>query len=272
MKSFFKKYLPFTRGDIESSMEYRMSFVIWFGIDLMYIMIAYFTWRAVFNASESETIEGFTFATMVAYLFLQRVVFNLTFIQPHWYITEDIKSGSIAMQLIKPINYQVKLFFQGLGTVVINLVFFVAPMMILFVIANAVLDLGFTINLYTVFIFTISIVLALFINFLVSYSFGLLVFFTIGGFGIWQLKQGVEMLFSGALIPLAFFPLWFQNVADFLPFSKVIYVPVQILLGNIPNEEVFSVLTNQLMWVGIMFVLAALFWRKTFRKVVIMGG
>jgi ABC-2 type transport system permease protein len=272
MRSFFKKYLPFTRGDIESAMEYRMSFVIWFLMDVLYVVIAYFTWRAVFNSSESDTIEGFTFVTMVAYLFIQRIVFSLTFIQPHWYITDDIKSGSIAMQLIKPINYQIKLFFQGLGTIVINLMFFVGPMLVLFVIANYALDLGFTVNLYTLVIFMISIILALFINFLVSYSFGLLVFFTIGGFGIWQLKQGVEMLFSGALIPLVFFPLWFQRVADFLPFSKVIYVPTQILLGNIPSNEVFGVLTNQLMWVGIMFVTSAFFWRKTFKKVVIMGG
>lgn len=269
---FFKKYRPFIRGEIESALEYRMSLVIWFFIECLYILVAYFTWKAVFRSSGESVIEGYTFTAMVVYLFMQRIVFNLTFIQPHWYITDDIKSGSIAMQLIKPINYQVQLFFRGIGTIAINLMFFVGPFFILFIIMNQVLNLGFDLSWINLGIFTISIVFGLLINFLVSYSFGLLVFFTIGGFGIWQLKRGVEMLFSGMLIPLALFPLWFQRIADFLPFSKVIYVPIRIIMGSVEMNEVVSVLTNQLLWIGIMFIVTTLFWRKTTKKLVIMGG
>lgn len=271
MKSFLRKYLPFTKGVLESFLEYRARAILWVISEFLSITLLYFFWKALYESSGTDIMNGYTFAEMMAYNIIVRVVQFTIFVNPHWYISEGIMNGSISMSLIKPIRYEIQLFFQGIGDIIISTLFFVIPIIVLSLIGILILDLHLPVAWDQLGFFLISLVLALFINYFISFIFGTILFFTINSFGIWQLKDAIELIFSGSLIPLAFFPTWLYKIAMLLPFAQSRYLPVLILTGK-TTSGVLTAIATQLVWVVILFIISQLLWKSAVKRMTIQGG
>lgn len=281
MNKFFRKYLPFTKGTIAVNLQYRVRFIFWVMFDFLYLSITFFLWQAIYKNTDggiqNAVIQNYTFGSMVFYIFAVKIVGDITALQPHNYISDDIRDGSVSMRLIKPLSYRTQLFFQGLGDVVCAIVFFGLPFFVILLLFGTQIDMGFAITPVEGVCFALSCILSLVLNYLISFSFGMIVFFTINSFGIWQLKQAIERMFSGALIPLAFFPGWLRIVANFLPFGQTQYVPVTILMNSMTgmyesNVDIFISLGIQLAWIAGFAILTSLLWRKAVKRMVVLGG
>ena len=74
------------------------------------------------------------------------------------------------------------------------------------------------------------------------------------------------------IAPLTMFPIWFQNIANILPFKEFFYTPINIYLGKIQGIEILWIIVKQAMWVLIMYVIAKAFFNKAVKKVTINGG
>jgi ABC-2 type transport system permease protein len=112
------------------------------------------------------------------------------------------------------------------------------------------------------------------IFFLTSFLFGMIIFFTLNSFGMWQLKGAIERLLAGGLIPIALFPDWLRGISDFLPFAQTRYVPITFFLGQY-NGDVLSalaVLGVQAIWIVVMYAASTLAWKGAVRRVVVSGG
>ena len=77
---------------------------------------------------------------------------------------------------------------------------------------------------------------------------------------------------SGSIIPIIFFPLWFQKFLMFLPFGSINYTPVMIYLNKYTGYETMKVLGIQVLWITILYLFSKFFWRKAIKKLTIMGG
>lgn len=271
MRRFFKRYLPFTRGAYESFMEYRARMVLWILAEFFSIAITYFIWVAVYSSQNNTQINGYTLTEILAYTILTRVVQYSIFINPHWMMANDIQTGNIAMSLIKPINYQVRLFFHGLGDILISLTLFVLPFLGITWIITLFLPLQLNLAFYDIGYFLVSLVFALFINFFTSFIFGSILFFTINSFGIWQLKDAIELIFSGSLIPLIFYPTWLYQIAVFLPFAQARYFPILILLGKTENGPLQALLIQGAWAIG-LYLIAQGMWHLATKRIAIQGG
>ncbi len=273
MHSFFKKYLPFSKAQMQEFVNYRAHTIVWVLMEFMFLVLQYFIWKAIYDNSPNEIINGYSFLGMITYVLLVRVVSSLTFVMPSEYISDDIRSGAIAMNLIKPINYRTQLFFKSLGDIVNSIVFFVIPLVVTLIIVAFFVDLEVTLTLPVIVAFICSIVFAFTIRFFIGYIFGLIIFLTINSFGIFQLRRAIEGIFSGVIIPLHFFPEWLYQIALFLPFMQGLYVPVRIFMGNYEtNTDILNALLFQLMWIGILYVIAIFFWKKAVHRLVVLGG
>jgi len=69
-------------------------------------------------------------------------------------------------------------------------------------------------------------------NFYVNYCLGMTAFFLVKASGIRVVYQLFAQIFSGALIPLNFFPEILQRVMIFLPFQYTNYIPAMVWTGN----------------------------------------
>ena len=91
--------------------------------------------------------------------------------------------------------------------------------------------------------------------------------------GINIMKQVIVLLFSGATIPLAFFPDRLQSIAYRLPFQSIYNTPLRILLmQTVDLCEVSRMLLLQLFWCIMLTVLTSLFWRVSIRQITVNGG
>lgn len=271
MKRFFRKYWPFAKGAFESFLEYRARAILWVLSEFLALILLYFFWRALYDSTGVTTMNGYNFSEMMTYNIIVRVVQYTIFINPHWYISDGIQNGSIAMSLIKPIRYETQLFFQGLGDILISFLFFVIPLIILSGAGALFLQLDIPIAWHHIGFFALALLLALFINYFISFIFGTILFFTINSFGIWQLKEAIELIFSGSLIPLAFFPSWLYTIAMVLPFAQARYLPVLILMDKTMDGP-WLTLGVQLLWAVGLGIVSKVFWKKAIHRITIQGG
>ena len=73
--------------------------------------------------------------------------------------------------------------------------------------------------------------------------------------------MAIQNIFSGALIPLVFFPDWLQALAAVLPFQGMISTPALIYLGKMDAPTTAFMLGFQAVWAVGLIMLGRLVWR-----------
>lgn len=271
MKRILKTYLPFTKGVIQSFMSYGINFFVYILGDLFQTVILIYIWYAIFNSSTTPIIQGFTFAQMVGYVIISTMTNMLISNEVHWDISHDVQSGSIAMNLIKPVNYQLMKFFNMLGNLTVNFIFLFLPLWLLYTGYNF-FTTGLLPSLSTVLLFFISIIQSSLILFFINYLFGLAAFFIEYVFGFIFAKEAIMRLLSGQLIPLSFFPASILLIFNFLPFASLVYTPTMIYLGKFQGALLIESLAVQTIWVALLYVMTQLLWHKAIKRLTILGG
>jgi ABC-2 type transport system permease protein len=99
-----------------------------------------------------------------------------------------------------------------------------------------------------------------------------LTFYTTEVWGLGVLIGGLSLFLSGGLVPLAMMPDWLRQVVLAIPFSQALAVPINILTGITPLNEVPRVWLSQLLWVIGLWFASNIIFRISVRKVTVQGG
>ena len=102
--------------------------------------------------------------------------------------------------------------------------------------------------------------------------FGYLAFFLMNIWGFSILKGSILNFFSGALIPLAFFPDAVRAVFEQLPFASLIYAPTMIYMGKYSSYEIAFVLFKQVLWVVVFVAISRMVWNWAQKRLAVQGG
>ena len=280
--SLLRRYLPFTRSVMLGAVQYRFRFIFWILFEFLYVIIAYFLWKGVYEARavaegvtyDLVTIGGYGFAMMILYVFLEKIVGSLTALAAENFIDDDIHGGNIALRLIKPIDYRAQLFAQALGYAAVSAIIFASAFAIGMLVVSRFVALPFIADVPSILFGIVSILFGGVIFFLTSFLFGMIIFFTLNSFGMWQLKGAIERLLAGGLIPIALFPDWLKGISDLLPFAQTRYVPITFFLGQYNSDipSALAALAVQAIWIAIMYAASTLAWKGAVRRVVVSGG
>jgi ABC-2 type transport system permease protein len=88
-----------------------------------------------------------------------------------------------------------------------------------------------------------------------------------------MMKQVIVLLFSGATVPLAFFPEPLKTITYYMPFQSIYNAPLSILLNAHPDAKtVVTTLGTQLVWCVVMSVISRAFWKVSVRQITVNGG
>lgn len=183
------------------------------------------------------------------------------------YIKNIYQTGAISSSLLLPINFGVNIFLKDFAKALSNFLLRSLPLL-------AVLLLFFRMNIYfgminfSLFIF--SVLCAYFFNWLIAYIIGLCVFFYNNNEGFIQIKNILFLFFSGALIPLDFFPQKLQKILNFLPFKVLYQIPVEIL--NSTHLNSVNLISKQVLWIFLSLMFAIVFHKTAIKKIQIIGG
>lgn len=267
-----KLYLPFTKNIFQQYLAYRSNFFMYLLGAFMRVFCLIFLWKAIFVGSGKEILNGFSFPVMVSYLILSTCISECIGGSVVNLVHSEVKKGTIAMQLIKPISYRLRLYFSSLGDSLYVFIFLMIPGFIGMIIINAIYGSLSVFTPLNILFFVISFCFSIMINLSLSFVLGMITFITTNMWGILQIYQAVFRLLSGALIPLSFFPPIFEKILTYLPFSSLISAPANILLGVMNLNEICKVLIIQFVWFILFFLLTNLIWKKVVHRLVVNGG
>lgn len=272
LKSKFRLYWPFARGVIQTIMSYRVNFFMFVFGNLIRTFVLYYLWKAVFISSSNASLNGFTLNEMIIYIFMSSITAGTIATGTDHDIGHEVRDGSIAMNLIKPINYQVRMLYMSLGGFVYQFVFILIPVWV-----GLLAVRYFTIgelppDIWTIILYMFSMILGFLVNYLMNFCYGLLAFYVTNMWGISHLKDAALLFFSGQLIPIAFFPLVLQKVMQFFPFSSLNYIPVMIYIKKVTGVALLQSLGVQVLWIVLLYLLSKWMWNRAVNKLVILGG
>lgn len=121
-------------------------------------------------------------------------------------------------------------------------------------------------------LYLFSLFLAFAMSFLFNFLFSLTTFYITYFWGFAVFKNALVRLFTGALIPLAFFPAGFGKILSYLPFAGMISTPITLYLGQATGMEALRLLGLQVFWVLFFLVCVRLAWKRAVSHLTVMGG
>lgn len=264
-----KAYFTLTRASVIEFLQFRMSaFVMLLG-NLIYLIVIYNLWNAIYASVDGAVINGMSFNDTMIYLVLATAQF--TFMEAYlvWDMGRSIQSGKIVLDLLKPISYDSYLLFSIFGgNLCAFFVTFIPTFIVVQVITHGVIHIGINILYYL-----IAALIGSLINFVIDFFVGTVCLYTQSIWGINIMKQVIVLFFSGATVPLAFFPEGLYKVAKFLPFHAIYDTPLQFLTStSLTTGEAWWMIGQQLIWLIVMYASAKLFWKASERIITVNGG
>src|SRR5690349_13033855 len=210
-----RSYFPIARATYMIGLVYRFGFLFTIFGNIVYLGVAYYLWKSIY--SYSDVIRGLTFNETFLYVGLGSAIFILLKTYADWYNHYEIREGMIANYLTKPLDFQLYNLSANFGSLLMNLTAITLPTALLLAFVFKV-EIPFGPGL---FLFPISLLLAFLISFSIDYFIGLMGFYSESVWGLSMTKEIIVTVFSGALIPLQFFPAAMQKVLFWLPFQAI---------------------------------------------------
>jgi ABC-2 type transport system permease protein len=262
-----KKYISLGKIALQNSLAYRTSFITNICASLFFAVSLFYLWKTIY-AGRSE-LAGFSWDEMKAYLLITFITNTLL----SWYsetaISKRILDGSVAMDLLKPLDFQKSRFAETLGTSLLETLIGIAMACIILAIYAGIMTPS---SLMVWVLFFISLLASVFIKFGIIYIAGLFCFWTSNSLGIAWARAAITNLFSGALVPLAFFPEWLEKIAMALPFQGIVNTPASLYLGHISGMAAIYAIVSQIIWAAALWILGKFMWKWAVRQVTIYGG
>ena len=265
-------YLPFVNAGMQEVTTYRANWLFYILGDVLGCFVSYFIWSAVFMSSGEGSMNGFTMPQMVVYIFLMFLTSKLIDSGGTFNVGEEIRDGSIAMRMIKPISYNSTFLFQELGNKIFETGVLILPMVVGVEIVRFVLTGAVQFNIFGLLLYLLSCVFAYLVNFFFNICFGFIAFIIKYLWGANMMKNCIVGFLSGVTIPLAFLPDVLEQIFLFLPFASLNYTPVMIYMGMYNGISLLYYLGLQLFWVLFFWLLSKILWRASIKHLSIQVG
>lgn len=272
LKRIKRMYGAFTNAGIQDFIAYRASFLGFFLGEILMCFVMYFIWKAVYASTGTSTFMGFSMVDMMVYVFLTNIAGFLTGTDATYSIAEEIKDGSIIMRLIKPVKVDLSFLFFELGNKVMMVSCVFIPV-ILGLEIYRYLVLGYVaFNPLRLILFMVSISVSYLLAFYLNLIFGYLAFFLLNVWGFDILKGSIIKFFSGAVIPIAFFPGIVRTIFEYLPFASLTYTPVMIYMEKYNGSTLLINLGLQFIWLAVFIKLSDMVWHWAEKRISVQGG
>lgn len=262
-----KAYIYVAKMRLQTMMAYRMDTWTFMIMQCLIMAAMGFFWRAVYGGAEAS--HGVTGDMMVTYTVISQLMSSLYYMGVEDRISDAVKSGSIATDMIKPVNLFSLYFAEDMGSILFNLVFNTIPM---FVVALLIFGLPAPASAAHFGLFFASFVLGYAINWVFSATFAMMAFTAIDLGPVFSIKYHFVNMLSGSVVPLWFFPEWLRNAMYCLPFVYMYQEPLSMYIGKYTPAECLAKLGIQAAWLAGLLVIFAFAQNRATRRVMVQGG
>jgi ABC-2 type transport system permease protein len=255
------------RVGFKESVAYRAELLVWILATTMpLVMLALFA-----AVARDAPVGGYGEREFVAYFLATFLVRQFTGSWAAWQMNMDVRDGTLAVKLLRPIHPLLVYALEGLAALPMRLLLSVplaAAAMVWFVrdrlSHDPVVWLLWLVSLFGGWLITS------FINFVL----GCLAFFVDSATRAIDVYLAAYFVGSGYLFPVDLLPPSFRRVIDVLPFRYQIALPVELMIGRYDGRVASAAwpLAIQWAWVFAMLGLALFAWRRGIRRFSAFGG
>jgi ABC-2 type transport system permease protein len=253
------------RVGVAETVAYRAEFLVWI-LTTTFPLVMLALWTTV---AEEAPFRGYDSADFVAYYLATLIVRNLTGSWVAWQISEEIRSGTMSMRLLRPLHPFVALAASHVAAIPFRGIVAIPIALVLLVSSGAS---ALTTEPLQLALIVPSLLLAWLITFSILFAIGSLAFFLTRSMALLNLYFGLFSLLSGYLLPLPLLPGWISQIAKWLPFRFMLSVPVELLTRRFEPGELATVMLGQLGWTVASIALAMWVWRTGLRRFEAVGG
>lgn len=271
-------YMPFFKAGTKTELAYKSTIVFWLIISFVDIFFIVFLYQAIYRNSAdgmNSVINGFTFPDMVLYMITS---FFFSFIMgvgdTSYSIATDIREGTIANTLTKPVSYRLRHLFTYLGQFSLDYVIVVIPFLTVVYavfLGTGLLQVKATAFIVNVMLFLLFSILASLINDAISYFIGLMVFYTDHLFGLNMARSALQGFMGGQMVPLAYMGI-LGTVFSYTPFAFINSIPVLTIMGKVEPLNALMYIGIALAWLAVIEPANHFVFSHAIKKVMVQGG
>jgi ABC-2 type transport system permease protein len=263
-----RAYVMHAKLGLQQMLAYRAGFFLGLLGNLFFLLSMFYLWRVLLKNPRFTHALGWDWSQMKAYLLIGFITGILVSTFTDYTMANRIRTGDVALDLARPIDYQKARFSETLGVALFEFCTAVSVCAIVVAVFGGMQPPTLQAGL----LFTVSLLLVVPLKFGIVYMSGLVCFWTTNYLGVSWSRQAIVNIMSGALVPIVLFPVWLQGVANVLPFQAIVWTPARIYLGTIHGTEAAMWLAIEAAWGVGLWILARLMWKVAVRKLVIQGG
>ena len=264
-------YLSYFKLRFITQLQYRKAalagITTQFFFGLVYIMVYLAFYESSSNNGPMEVGQ------LVSYLWLNQAFFALIYM---YYkdneIFNMIKNGNIAYELLRP----KKIYFMGFSKIIGQRLADVALRFLPVLIVAFILPYPYGLSLPSSFLSLIMFLITLTIGALLMTAiitlYHVLTLSTLNEKGITNIFMALADILSGGVIPIPFFPVFLQKIANVLPFRYICDLPFRLYSGNISVSDGLFQMLIQVIWFIILVLIGNVILKKILKKVVVQGG
>ena len=232
------------------------------GFYLVVVAVLAGLWRAAAHAN-GGSIAGYSAVALTWYIATSESVtvsLNIRMISD---IGEDIASGAVAVELLRPASV--------LGVRVVSEIGRAVPRLVTLLLAGAALSTvtgGAPPRPAALVLVPLSAVLAISCNVVAQHAFAAAAFWIRDAGATWFLYQKLVFVLGGMLIPLEVLPHWLQTITRVLPFRAMSYAPARLASGHLEP----GLLIEQAAWLVVLSLVADAVFSAGERRLQVVGG
>ncbi len=266
-----KKYLSFFRLRFIMGLQYRISALAGVSTQFAWGFMEIFAFKAFYETSPE--CFPMTFAATASYIWLQQAFLALF---AAWLIEGEIfaniMNGNIAYELCRPINIYNMWFSRSVANRLSKAVLRCLPILIVAAFLPEPYAISAPASLLHFGLFLLALVLGVGVVVAFCMLTYALTFFTISPNGLRILFVSTIEFFTGAIIPLPFFPEKIQAVLELLPFAAMQNVALRIYSANMSSPEMLKALSLQIFWFILLVICGKKLCSIAETKVTVQGG
>ena len=264
------KYVSVFNIGLQNTFVYRWNYFLRALFGLIPLAGTVFLWAAVFK-ERGGGLHGYDYSSMIYYYLLTLLVSNLVVpTEDEWQIAADIREGQINALLTKPMSYLAYRFSIFLSGRLVYTFVTLPPIALLFLYFRAYIVLPTDALTYVLTV--ISIVMAGFIQFFITYSLAMFAFWILEISTIVFIVYSFEYFLGGQMFPIDIMPPAVQAVMKWLPFYYELFCPVAIFLGRLKGADLVQALATQTGWLLLAWMWARFMWQRGLGHYQAVGG
>jgi len=264
-----RAYPAFTATAFQSRLAYRNQ--VWSGMfgDLVFIFARIAIWMSLYGSMNAADVDGVTLPDMITYALLAGPVLLWDYQRLLYSVGETVKSGDVAIYLLKPLHYPAYLLANQMGNFLFELVVMTLPVVVIVAIAFGLLPPA---SLFHGLAFLAYWLLSFAMLFVLVTLLGLAAFWLMTAQSLDWFFNATMTLLSGGLVPLWFFPGWLAAIAGHLPFAWVSYYPAAVYLGQLDPDHAILYFGIGLAWLIALTLALTWLWAKARHRLIVQGG